>query len=236
VTNWNSEGAKATAERKAHFETLAAILQVPAAKVKLGTVVDASYRSANLQVDYPGKHQASLATVLRPFVLLEVGSARVTPFVARDMTSFVHEHLEHEGQLGDFDDNRPRSVRCVHPLATPLEKLDALMRRLPREDVAPATFVRHFEDVARIVRAKSTLPTLTDYPNVRALAQEMLVQSQVSALPSSAHAAFTPTDDDRWHAVQRAWDAIAPTFWGPRISLADACADVCSWLETEVGS
>jgi hypothetical protein len=52
------------------------------------------------------------------------------------MTSFVHEHLDREGQLGDFDDNRPRAVRCVHPLVTLLEKLDALMRRLPRGDAA----------------------------------------------------------------------------------------------------
>jgi len=86
------------------------VLSVPGAKVKPGNVVDASFRSANLQIDYPGERQASLASMLRPFVLLEVGSARVTPFVARDMSSFVHEHLEREGQFGDFDDNRPRAL------------------------------------------------------------------------------------------------------------------------------
>jgi hypothetical protein len=234
VTNWTSEGTKATAERKGHFETLAAVLSVPGAKVNPGNLVDASFRSANLQVDYPGNHRASLAAVLRPFVLLEVGSARVTPFVARDMSSFVHEHLEREGQLGEFDDNRPRAVRCVHPLVSLLEKLDALMRRLPREDAAPATFVRHFEDAARIVRAKAALPPLADYATVRALADEMLVQRQIAALPSSTHAAFAPADDDRWRAVQKAHDAIGPMFWGPRLSLADACADVRGWLDTEL--
>ena len=50
------------------------------------------------------------------------------------MTSFVHEHLETLRQLADYNDSRPRAVRCVHPLVTLLEKLDALMRRLPRED------------------------------------------------------------------------------------------------------
>jgi hypothetical protein len=236
VTNWKSEGTKATAERKAHFEALANLLSVAGAQVNLGNMVDTSFRSANLQVDYPGKHQAALASVLRPFVLLEIGSARVTPFVARDMTSFVHEHLESLGQLGDFTDNRPRAVRCVHPLVTLLEKLDALMRRLPREDAAPATFVRHFEDVARIVRGKAALPPLPDYATVRALADEMLAQKQIAALPSSTHAAFTPKDDERWRAVQNAHDAIDPMFWGPRLSLVDACADVRSWLDTEVGS
>lgn len=233
VTNWKSEGTKATAERKAHFEALASLLSVPGARVHLGNIVDTTYRSANLQVDYPGKHQAALASVLRPFVLLEIGSARVTPFVARDMTSFVHEHLESLGQLGDFDDNRPWAVRCVHPLVTLLEKLDALMRRLPRDDAAPATFVRHFEDAARIVRAQAELPPLSDYPTIRALVDEMMAQKQLAALPLSPHVAFTPKDDHRWRTVQQAHDAIGPMFWGPRLSLVDACADIRSWLETE---
>ena len=235
VINWKSEGTKATTERRAHFEALADILSVPGATTKQGDVVDLSFRSANLQVDYPGKHLGSLASMLRPFVLLEVGNTRVTPFVARDMTSFVHDHLEREGQLGDFDDNRPRGVRCVHPLVTLLEKLDALMRRLPREDAAPATFVRHVEDAARIVRARASLPRLGDHASVRALADEMLARKQIATLPTSAHAAFAPNDSDRWRAVRKAHEAIGPMFWGPRLSVEDACADVRAWLADELG-
>lgn len=235
VTNWKSQGTKATAERKAHFEVIASQLSVPGARVSLGRVVDTSFRSVNLQVDYPGKHQGALASVLRPFVLLEVGSARVTPFIPRDMSSFVHEHLESLGQLGDFDDNRPRAVRCVHPLVTLLEKLDALMRRLPREDAEPATFVRHFEDAARIVRGNAALPPVADYTTVRALAEEMLTQKQIAAIPSSVHEAFVPDGDGRWRTVQKAHDAIDPMFWGPRISLEDACAEIRGWLDTELG-
>ena len=41
--------------------------------------IDQSWRGANIQVTYPGKHLGDLSGVLRPFVLLEVGSARVTP-------------------------------------------------------------------------------------------------------------------------------------------------------------
>lgn len=205
------------------------------AKVNLESAIDSTFRSANLQVGYPGKHRGALTSVLRPFVLLEIGSARVTPFVERDMTSFVHEHLEELGQLGDFDDNRPRAVRCVHPRVTLREKLDALMRRLPRGEATPATFVRHFEDAARIVRASATLPPLSDYPTVRALADEMLAQKQIALLPTSTHPAFVPVDTDRWHDVQRAHDAIDPMFWGPRLSLEDACRDVRGWLDAEVG-
>jgi hypothetical protein len=234
VTNWKSEGATATAARRAHFQALAGLLSVAGAKVKLGDA-DANFRSANLQVDYPGQHLASLASVLRPFVLLEIGSARVTPSVDRDMTSFVHEHLERLGQLADFTDNRPRAVRCVHPFVTLVEKLDALMRRFPRDEAAPATFVRHFEDAARIVRAKGKLPGLAGYATPRALADEMLGQRQIAALPLSTHPAFNPRDDERWRAVQRALDAIGPMFWGTRISLDEACADVRTWLDTDVG-
>ena len=121
------------------------------------------------------------------------------------------------GQLGDFDDNRPRAVRCVHPPVTLIEKLDALMRRLPRDDAAPATFVRHFEDA------------------VRALADEMLAQKQIAALPSAKHAAFSPTENDRWRAVQKAHDAIGPMFWGPRLSLVDSCVEIRGRLDAEVG-
>jgi len=109
------------------------------------------------------------------------------------------------------------------------------MRRLPRDDAAPATFVRHFEDAAHIVEASATLTPLADYATVRALADEMLAQKQIAALPSSSHAAFAPKDEKRWHAVHKAHDAIDPMFWGPRLSLEDACANVRGWLDTELG-
>ena len=102
------------------------------------------------------------------------------------MTSFVHEELAALGQLDDFDDNRPRAVRCVHPLVTLLEKLDALHRRVPRTEVAPATFVRHFEDAARIIAGERGLPRLEGYDGPRALAEEMLAERQLAALPSAA--------------------------------------------------
>src|SRR5262249_12703466 len=147
--------------------------------------------------------------VMAPFVRLEVGSARVTPFVSRDMTSFVHEKLAAQGQLTAFDDNRPKAVRCVHPLVTLLEKLDALHRRFPNDKADPATFVRHYEDAARIVGAEASLPLLADHADVRALADDMLVQKQIAALPSFADAAFTPSDRARWDAISASHAAIA---------------------------
>jgi hypothetical protein len=229
VTNWKSEGTKATAERKDYFEQLAGKIDVPSATLSL-TPADPSWRGANIQVTYPGKHLGDLSGVLRPFVLLEVGSARVTPAVARDLTSFVHVHLDGLGQLASFETNLPAAVRCVHPLVTLLEKLDAIHRRALNLKSAPATFVRHFEDAARIITAERELPALNDYPDVRSLASEMLQQKQLAVRPTAADPAFAPDDGDRWNAIRGAHSAIAPMFWGSRISIEDACEAIRTWV------
>lgn len=98
-----------------------------------------------------------------------------------------------------------------------------------------STSRRHFEDAGRIVRSLSRLPALSGYSTVRALADEMLAAKQIVALPAATHTAFTPTTSDRWQAVRKAWEAIGPMFWGPRISLDEACADVGAWLHGELG-
>jgi len=160
------------------------LLSVPGAGVSLDPdPPDKFWRSSNLRVTYPGHHLADLGDVLKPFVLLEVGSGRVTPSVPCDMTSFVHDELAAQGQLGAFHDNRPKAVRCVHPLVTLLEKLDALHRRVPNEKSEPADFVRHFEDAARIIGAEALLPVLSDYDDVGTLAGDLLRQKQIAALP-----------------------------------------------------
>jgi hypothetical protein len=230
VSNWTSAGAKATAERRAYFAALACLLQVPGTEVTIGEVADKSWRAAGIRVSYPGRHLADLGSVMKPFVLLEVGSARATPAVRCDMTSFVHDYLATTKQLTSFDDNRPTRVRCVHPLVTLVEKLDALHRRVPREDASPATFVRHFEDAARVIHGSAKLPPLPDYVGVGALADEMVAQRQLASLPSSSDLAFMPTAGERWDAIRAAHAAIAPMFWGSRVTLDDACGAIRSWI------
>ena len=214
-------------ERQAFFAALSKVLRVPGATVLVDPAfADRSLRGGNFRVVYPSQNSASLAAAMKPFVLLEVGSARVTPFVERDMTSFVHDELAAIGQLGDFQDNRPRAVRCVHPLVTLLEKLDALHRRVPRADVAPATFVRHFEDAAAIIAAERELPPLEGYEGPRVLAEEMVDQRQLARVPSGADDAFRPDKGDRFSEIRRAHEAIAPIFWGKRMDLDEACARI----------
>ena len=146
------------------------------------------------------------------------------------MTSFIHEELGALGQLDLFDDNRPRAVRCVHPLVTLIEKLDALHRRVPRTEVAPASFVRHFEDAARIIAAEGDLPKLEGYESPRALAEEMLAQRQIAGLPDASDVAFKPDTGSRFAGIQRAHLAIAPMFWGPRTGIDESCASIREWI------
>lgn len=230
VSDWSREGAKATAVRRAYFEALAKGLRVPGARVSLDPdAIDRVWRNATLRVTYPGRHLADLGA-MAPFVRLEVGSARVTPFVPCDLTSFVHEKLAALGQLGDFEDNRAKAVRCVHPLVTLLEKLDALHRRFPNAGVEPAAFVRHYEDAARIISARADLPPLADYADAAALAADMLRQKQIAAPPAPEDPAFAPVGGERWDGIRAAHAAIAPLFWGPRIPLDEACAAIRAWV------
>jgi len=135
-----------------------------------------------------------------------------------------------------FDDNRPRAVRCIHPLVTLIEKLDALRRRVPRGEVDPAAFVRHFEDAAHIAAGEGQLPALEGYESPRTLAEEMLDQRQVSAIPSASDLAFNPDEGPRFAAIREAHQAIAPMFWGPRISMDAACASIRTWVEQRLGA
>ncbi len=230
VRNWKSEGKKAVQERQAHFKALQRLVEIRGIEISTdSTFEDPAHRSAQFRAIYSGAHLSGLG-MLRPFVLLEVGDARVTPFVRRDMTSFIHEELGALGQIGTFDDNRPKAVRCVHPLVTLIEKLDALRRRVPRGDVAPAAFVRHFEDAAHIIAAEDELPALEGYESPRALAEDMLAQRQVAAIPTAVDAAFNPDAGPRFAEIRRAHEAIAPMFWGPRIGLDAACATIRVWV------
>ncbi len=230
VTDWVREGASVTEERRLYFDRLVDLLHVPGADASLAhEFVDRSWRNAGIRVVYPGRHLASLGP-LRPFVLLEVGEARVTPFVARDLSSFVHDYLVEAGQLDTFEDNRPRAVRLVHPLVTLIEKLDALQRRVPNATVQPATFVRHFEDAARIIAAAAGLPPLAGYADPAALAADMRSERQIRAIPVPDDPVFVPIDSPRWRTIRAAHDAIALMFWGERIDLDTACRTIREWV------
>jgi len=229
VNNWKSTGTKATGERRAYFEQLSEILKVPGAPVLLEVNLNDKWLGARFQVQYPSRHSEGLGP-MRPFVLLEIGSARVAPFVESDMTSFVHRYLQREGRLAEFDENEPIAVRCLHPLVTLVEKLEAIHRRAKREERDPAGFVRHYEDAARIVEAEARLPSIAGYTGIGALVAEMLAAKDIGHLPTAEDFALNPDDSVRWDAIRDGYEQIAPMFWGERIPIEDACAQLREWV------
>jgi len=151
VKSWTSTNKGPVAERRQFFAALETAMVVPHAQVALeAESLDKNARAANYRVLYPGLFLTDLGP-FRPFVLLEVGVARVTPFVERRISSFVHDRLERGGQLAGYDENRPAAVRCVHPTVTLLEKLDAIGRRYLREGVGRSNCV--LAELARYERA-----------------------------------------------------------------------------------
>lgn len=237
VGSWKSQGPQASAERRTSFEWLATNLAVPGATVRLdaGRAETQAWRTADLQILYPALHAATLPPGMKPYVLLELGNARVVPFVARPITSFVHDHLAQAGLLAAYDDNRPHAVRCVHPLVTLLEKLDALARKAPRAEVEAATYVRHYEDAARIIRALGALPPLPEHGDPRHLAAEMTAQRQLARVPVADDVAFEPARLGHARQLHRAYVEIGPMFWGPRLSLDEAGETIRGWIRTLLG-
>jgi hypothetical protein len=231
VSDWKRTTASATAVRRAYFEALADALTIPGAQTSLDPdSVDKHWRNASIRVAYPGKHLAELNPILKPFVVLEIGNARVTPSVLCDISSFVHDELVAQEQIDTFDDNRPKQVRCVHPLVTLLEKLDSLARRVPSDSAHPSSFVRHYEDAARIIASEADLPPLAGYEGPRQLAADLLRQRQIAPPPGRDHPAFALPPGTRTDAIRSAYAAIGPMFWGPRRTLDECAAEIRAWI------
>jgi hypothetical protein len=138
VTNWASYNKGPIARRRAFYDALPAALAIPGVLVELDAKRQDKYaRAADYIGRYPGAHVTGLPSAMSPFVRFEVGRARVVPSALMSLTSFVHDHLGRLGMSDDYVDNRPRTVRCLHPVVTLLEKLDALARRYSRNVVEP---------------------------------------------------------------------------------------------------
>lgn len=228
VGSWTSTNRGRVAQRRAFYLALPDRLEIPGANPELEPDgLDKRATAANYRVIYPGAFASELPAAMKPFVLLEVGTARVTPFVPVAASSFVHDWLESRQRIDEYAQNRPKALRCVHPLVTLIEKLDAITRRYPRKDDASA-FVRHYEDAAAIIRARDALPVFQGSPGL--LIREMLSAKQIASFPEPGNPAFTLADENRRREVTRAYMEIAPMFWSERLSLEEACASIREWL------
>lgn len=192
---------------------------------ELSDFSDDKLRNLGIRVDYP---QTAPITnpLMRDYVLLEVGRARVTPFVECTISSWVHDELELAGEPV----HRP-VVRCVHPLVTLFEKASALQSRAARDDVEPARYVRHFEDTVHIVRAwdAGRLPPVAGFTSTQELARELVRTRDTKPLDPD-HPAFTLSSTERAARQRQALARLDPYFWGPRVTLDDAVSELRAWL------
>lgn len=232
VTNWTSMNKGSVRRRQAFFDALEQALVVPGVRVeRMAKQVDKRARGAKYLGYYPGLLLADLAPMVSPFVRLEVGSARVVPHVPRSLSSSVHDHLAELEMLGEYDDNRPCQVLCVHPLLTLFEKLEAMARRFEREPIEAESFVRHYEDAARIIRALGQLPSAGT--TVQELGDDLVRTRDIRRLPSAEEPALALTDPKKRDVVERAHDMIAPMYWGSRLDLGEARAIIRAWLREQ---
>ena len=224
VESWTSEGVTAMTQREEFFRALGERILIPGADVEeLPDLRDRSWRNAVFAVRYPGRAADVLPEGIRPFVQLEVGSARVTPGAERPITSWVHDHLGREttGLDSKYIDNRPKDIHCVSPDVTLLEKVEAVARRFSRASVAPASFVRHYDDIVRITDDLGS----ERLGELSRLLSEMTEERDIRDWPSPDHPAWNPdAEPGRWEEVEQAWVAIGSMFWGDRVPLAE-CAD-----------
>lgn len=229
VSSWRSDKARATASRRQFYEAVQARLaRIPGTTAELHEHSE-GWERASYAISYPSGVRARLPVAVRPFVLLELGVARVTPGEDRVLTSWVHEHVEAStpGLASELVWNRPERIHCVRPEVTLLEKVEAIAKRSAREDPEPGGFVRHYEDIVKILES----PDLYPVQELRGLLKEMVETRDVKTWPDAGHPGFDPkADPERWRRLELAWKANEPLFWGPRIPLEECAGRIREFL------
>ena len=78
----------------------------------------------------------------------------------------------------------------------------------------PDGFARHYEDAAHIIRSLDRLPAIEQSP--RALADDLLREKDIAAMPSADEPALLLSEAERRAAVDRdrALARISTMFWG----------------------
>jgi len=219
--DWKRETKLHRRARAKFFDTLKDQLSVPGAEVsELDELRDSKSRNATFAVNYPGNFTERLPETMRPFVQIEVGSARVDPGAMRLISSWIHDFVwkNNPDLAKEHADNRPE-IHCVYPRVTLLEKIEAIARAFDKVNKAATTFVRHYEDALRIILSESLDPS-----ELSKLLAEMKETGDITDWPLPSNEAFQPSDSARWREIEKAWQAIGSMFWGERYHL-DRCTE-----------
>lgn len=228
---WAGRSRTAIRRRIAYFESLAEHLVIPDMTIRMSWIDEKSGLGAMYEGTYPGSYVDDVVSGgMRPFVLIEAGRARVTPFIERDLSSFIHDYLREEGHE-EMLANLALGVRCIHPLVTLFDKLDAISRRFER-GAEPETYARHYEDAARIVLAFEDLPPLEGSP--RELALAMRADKDIRSIPSAENAALNASER-QLGALEEACEQIKGVYWERRIPVSECCDIIQAWLRCHLG-
>ena len=220
-----SDTVGATEKRQAFFEALTPIIDIPGAtETRLLSPADGRWVSVEYQVRYPKSFE--LPESISPFVRLEPGlRSWKPPVVLRNLTSFLHEHVLEVGLLEQYLDNRPANMNCVHPFVTLVDKLESVVKRYAREELVPEEFIRHYEDLARLIASVNEFPPLNSETR-----QEVIANCLRGREIHPRDPAFVLDDADRRSRMQTAHHDIESMFWGDRVPLEDCCERIAKWL------
>lgn len=221
VPSWTAESKAAIRARQEYFRALVSSIKVAGTLVEeLSDLRDLKWRNVVVAVKYPSTTDQRLPPVMRPFVQLEIGSARVTPGREVKISSWVYDHaVEKVPSLHALSGSCP-SIHCVDPAVSLLEKVEAVSRRFRKEPFAPASFVRHYEDSCSILEKWDLL----DDVELKALLGDLVVSGDIREWPPVDDPAFAPSADSRWISLERAWKEIESLYWGKRVPLAKCAA------------
>lgn len=246
VSSWKSEKDGAIAARNAFFEALYRQIESAGLNIRLADDQDERARSVNIECVYKSVVAEKLAAPFKPFILLEIGTARVTPYLPRRISTFVHDYLERRGLLSKYVDDRP-TIRCIHPLVTAIEKLDAIARYYPRENAQfqPEKFIRHYDDIASVIEylksgdgkglpSPEGLDKGTTELTAKALAAEMLKSADIKALPTPDDDGLVVSDPTKRKLLEAAHAEIHPMYWGDRTTFVGACDAIRAWIAAEL--
>ena len=116
---------------------------------------------------------------------------------------------------------------------TLIEKLDALSRRYAREVIEPDGFVRHYEDAAHIIRSLDRLPAIKE--TAHDLADDMLREKGIVAIPSADEPALLLADAARRTAIDQALAKLSPMFSGTAHPGRRGCTMIREWIRGNLG-
>lgn len=113
---------------------------------------DQKLRNAGIRLNY--RSYFDLDSVIKSFILLEVGFDTVTPNDPINISSWAYDHasISNHGAV----DNRASNVKCYHPEYTLVEKLSAILGKFRQEQIenkTPKNFMRHYFDVYCLLKS-----------------------------------------------------------------------------------